>query len=149
VIQQIALAAFTIHALSLSASVPKPVIDRTSDAAQPALCVVEYAYTQTDPQSGQSSKNSSSALGVLVSPDGLIMAHRSEKYARDNDALAETAVDRGSYTDFRKIDFAGFHKDMDWISSFSVRGQFFTQIRVILPVREKTGGAVRSQSQTW
>lgn len=41
----------------------------------PAVCIVNYSSNVTNPGTGEISKRSTRALGVLVSPDGLVMAH--------------------------------------------------------------------------
>ena len=43
------------------------------DDLAPGLCLVSYNYEVTNPATGQTARNSSHALGVLVSSDGLIM----------------------------------------------------------------------------
>lgn len=55
----------------LSASFVQSAYDRVT----PAVCVVKYASEITNPNSGRTSRRNTRALGLLVSPSGLVMAH--------------------------------------------------------------------------
>lgn len=51
------------------------LIERKFAAIKPAMCVLEYSLEITNPRSGEVSRRQTHALGLLVSPDGLIMTH--------------------------------------------------------------------------
>ena len=51
------------------------VLDNAYKTITPATVLLEYSLEITDPNSGQISKQDASALGVLASPDGLILTH--------------------------------------------------------------------------
>jgi serine protease Do len=48
-------------------------VQRAFQNVAPSLCHVTYAYEITNPNTGRTQRNNSSALGVIVSPDGLVM----------------------------------------------------------------------------
>lgn len=50
-------------------------LEQAYDRITPAMCLVQYTSEVTNPQTGQVNKRDSSAVGVLVSPDGLVMVH--------------------------------------------------------------------------
>ncbi len=52
----------------------QPTIERAYDALAPAVCIVKYTSDVSNPNTGESSKRDASVLGLLVSPDGLVMA---------------------------------------------------------------------------
>lgn len=58
-------------AQELPASLAKSAFDRVS----PAVCVVNYSSEVTNPSNGRKSRRNTRALGLLVSPTGLVMAH--------------------------------------------------------------------------
>ena len=45
------------------------------DQVSPAVCIVDYSSNVTNPSTGEVSKRSTKALGLLVSAKGLVMAH--------------------------------------------------------------------------
>ena len=49
-------------------------INRAYQKVAPAICVVNYSYEATNRSSGRVTKRNSTILGVIVSPDGLVMA---------------------------------------------------------------------------
>lgn len=54
---------------------PSSVVQSVYDRVVPALCLVSYTSEITNPVSGQTSQRYIRALGVIVSPDGLVLAH--------------------------------------------------------------------------
>jgi len=69
---------FALSALVAQAAAPglsQEMLERAYDQVTPAMCLVRYSSEVTNPNNGQVSKRDSSALGLLVSPDGLVMAH--------------------------------------------------------------------------
>lgn len=56
-------------------ALPASLIEDTYARVSPAVCIVSYSSDITNPGTGQSSKRNTRALGLLVSPDGLVMAH--------------------------------------------------------------------------
>ena len=55
--------------------ISQEVIRKGKEALGPAICVLSYSSEITNPSSGETTKRKRHALGVLVSEDGLIMAH--------------------------------------------------------------------------
>lgn len=51
------------------------VIQDAYSRIAPAVCVVNYSSNITNPSSGEVSKRNTRALGLIVSPEGLVMAH--------------------------------------------------------------------------
>ena len=49
-------------------------IARAYNEFTPAICLVTYSAEVTNPNSGETSKRDSSALGLVVAPSGLVMA---------------------------------------------------------------------------
>jgi serine protease Do len=49
-------------------------IQRAYEKVRPALCLLNYTVEITNPNSGEVSSREASGLGVMVSPDGLVMA---------------------------------------------------------------------------
>ncbi len=66
-----ALTTQTAAAPGLSQAVLKGAYEQVT----PAMCLVRYSSEITNPASGQVSRRDSSAVGLLVSADGLVMAH--------------------------------------------------------------------------
>lgn len=50
-------------------------IQNARDAITPAVCILNYSSEVTNASSGETSKRAGHALGLIVSPDGLIIAH--------------------------------------------------------------------------
>jgi serine protease Do len=50
------------------------LISETYDRIEPALCLLEYSVEITNPNSGEVSVREANGLGVVVSPDGLVMS---------------------------------------------------------------------------
>lgn len=50
-------------------------VERQYDAVVPGVCLLEFSSEVTNQATGEVSKRDTRALGVLVSPDGLVMAH--------------------------------------------------------------------------
>lgn len=71
----IALAAIAAHPVALAQEMPASFVRSAYDAVAPAVCVVKYASEITNPQTGRTSRRNTRALGLLVSKDGLVMAH--------------------------------------------------------------------------
>jgi S1-C subfamily serine protease len=65
------LAQTVAYGQELSASFVQSAYDRVT----PAVCVVKYASEITNPNTGRTSRRNTRALGLLVSPTGLVMAH--------------------------------------------------------------------------
>ena len=66
----------TVAVLAQTASdgFSQTAIARAYNELTPAICIVSYSAEITNPSSGETSKRDSSALGLVVSPTGLIMA---------------------------------------------------------------------------
>ncbi len=54
---------------------PQTIVAKTYAQVTPAICLITYSADLTNPQSGQVEKRDSRALGLIVSRDGLVMAH--------------------------------------------------------------------------
>lgn len=68
------LVGLLVGAVTYAAESFSPTLfDKAKRDLAPAMCLVSYSYEVTDPQSGNTTKNNSNALGVLVSSDGLVM----------------------------------------------------------------------------
>ena len=52
----------------------QPLIARMYDELSPAVCLVSYSSEITNPTTGDTTKRDNSALGLIVSPGGLVMA---------------------------------------------------------------------------
>ena len=65
------LAQTVAYSQEVSASAIKAAYDRVT----PAVCVVKYASEITNPNSGRTSRRNTRALGLIVTPGGLVMAH--------------------------------------------------------------------------
>jgi len=50
-------------------------IARQFDAITPALCLMEYSLEVTNQRSGETNRREAQSLGVMVSPDGLLIGH--------------------------------------------------------------------------
>jgi len=50
-------------------------VSRNFDAVEPAVCLVSYSSEVRNPSSGESSRRNTRALGLVVSPEGLVIAH--------------------------------------------------------------------------
>jgi serine protease Do len=50
-------------------------VSRNFDAVEPAVCLVSYSAEVRNPSSGESSRRNTRALGLVVSPNGLVMTH--------------------------------------------------------------------------
>lgn len=50
-------------------------IQQTYDGLTPAMCIIRYSMEITNPNSGEVSRRSGHALGLMVSADGLVLAH--------------------------------------------------------------------------
>lgn len=61
--------------VAVADSISQEVISKTKDALSPAICLLSYSSEVTNPSSGETSKRKRNSLGILVSKDGLIMAH--------------------------------------------------------------------------
>ena len=61
-------------AIPSSDSFNKGLIQRAFGELSPAICVVNYTQEVTNPNSGEISKRDNSAIGLIVSPEGLVMA---------------------------------------------------------------------------
>ena len=61
-------------AIPVSDSFSKSTIQRVFGELTPAVCVVNYTQEVTNPNSGETSKRDNSAIGLIVSADGLVMA---------------------------------------------------------------------------
>ena len=55
--------------------ISQEVIRKSKNALGPAVCLLSYSSEITNPSSGETNKRKRNSLGVLVSDDGLIMAH--------------------------------------------------------------------------
>lgn len=53
----------------------KTLIQQQYDRITPSLCLLKYTIEITNPNTGQVSQREANALGVVVSPDGLVLAH--------------------------------------------------------------------------
>ncbi|MBI5094073.1 MAG: PDZ domain-containing protein [Candidatus Hydrogenedentes bacterium] len=56
------------------APITPAVVAQQYDRIVPAICVITYSYEMTNPGSGEKSKNTNTALGLIVSSNGLVMA---------------------------------------------------------------------------
>ena len=56
-------------------SISQETIRKGKDKLGPAVCLLSYSSEVTNPSSGETTKRKRNSLGVLVSEDGLIMAH--------------------------------------------------------------------------
>ena len=56
-------------------SISQEIISECKKIHSPAICLLSYSSEVTHPGSGESTKRKRNSLGVLVSADGLIMAH--------------------------------------------------------------------------
>lgn len=72
-----------IAAGGVGASDPAPLatIQQAYQEIAPALCLVSFSSEITNPASGQTSRRETQALGVMVSPDGLVLTHGHMKIA--------------------------------------------------------------------
>lgn len=61
--------------LSGFADVAPGVIRQAYDRIDPALCLVEFSVEITNPGSGERNKQDRNALGVVVTPGGMVMTH--------------------------------------------------------------------------
>jgi len=71
----VVLAGLLTQTVALSQELSASFIESAYDRVTPAVCVVKYASEITNPNTGRTSRRNTRALGLLVSPDGLIMAH--------------------------------------------------------------------------
>lgn len=53
----------------------KPLIQRQYERIAPSMCLLSYTTEITNPNTGQVSQRESNALGLIVSEDGLVLAH--------------------------------------------------------------------------
>jgi serine protease Do len=61
--------------LSVSANAIEPsVAQNVHDAVSPAMVLISYSYEMTNRNTNQTTRNNSSAVGVIVTADGLVMA---------------------------------------------------------------------------
>jgi len=70
----LALAALAAGAFA-EGPVPARIVQEAYTRLSPALCLVSYSSEITDTSSGRTYRKDSSALGVIVRPDGLIITH--------------------------------------------------------------------------
>lgn len=68
----LALAAIASSAL---AEVPAPVVRAAFEKIDPAIALVEFSVEITNPATGERNKQDRNALGLVVSPAGLVMTH--------------------------------------------------------------------------
>ncbi|MFM1918780.1 MAG: hypothetical protein RLZZ303_414 [Candidatus Hydrogenedentota bacterium] len=68
----LALAALATTAL---AEVPAPVVRAAFEKIDPAIALVEFSVEITNPATGERNKQDRNALGLVVSPTGLVMTH--------------------------------------------------------------------------
>lgn len=61
------------HVSAALGIVPAATVQRAHDRITPALCVVDYTLERTNPATGQTDRTSGSTVGIIVSPDGLVM----------------------------------------------------------------------------
>ena len=61
------------HSAGALGAVPSATVRDAHERVSPALCVVSYALERTHPATGQVDRSSGSTLGLIVSPDGLVM----------------------------------------------------------------------------
>ncbi len=100
-------AAGSTSASTISGAVLRAAYERLT----PAICLVEFSTQITAPDSGRQSKRSSSALGLLVSPDGLVMTHG--HMVRMNTTPFNISVRVGQGEDERRFDARALHKPDD------------------------------------
>ncbi len=74
-IMSVVLAGFVAHSGALAQEMPASFVQSAYDKVAPAVCVVKYASEITNPNTGRTSRRNTRALGLLVSKDGLVMAH--------------------------------------------------------------------------
>ncbi|MBX7256183.1 MAG: PDZ domain-containing protein [Candidatus Hydrogenedentes bacterium] len=68
-------AVVTLAGTAQSQALPASLVEDAYSRISPAVCIVSYSSDITNPSTGQSSKRNTRALGLLVSPDGMVMAH--------------------------------------------------------------------------
>ena len=80
-----------------AADFPAHRVSDVFDQIAPALTVVSYSYEVTNPVTGQTRSSNSRALGVLVSPEGLVLArgHVSTDTARPYNIRITVREDEG------------------------------------------------------
>lgn len=71
----LAIAAVGLVSRAGAQELTSSVIQEAFQRVAPAVCVVNYSSNITNPSSGEVSKRNTRALGLLVAPEGLVMAH--------------------------------------------------------------------------
>ncbi len=69
-------AVFTVAACAAwGQPMPASIVEDVYARISPAVCIVSYSSEITNPNTGQSSKRNTRALGLIVTADGLVLAH--------------------------------------------------------------------------
>ncbi len=69
------LAALLAQTAARAQEMQASFIQSAYDRVTPAVCIVKYSSEITNPNTGRSSRRNTRALGLIVSTDGLVMAH--------------------------------------------------------------------------
>lgn len=61
------------HAAGALGGIQAATVEQAHERVAPALCVVSYGIERTHPATGQVDRSTGSTMGLIVSPDGLVM----------------------------------------------------------------------------
>ena len=64
-----------LAAVPLDDGLTQDVIQQSFDRYSPAVCLIEYSLEITNPRTGDITNRDNTAVGLIVSPDGLVLAH--------------------------------------------------------------------------
>lgn len=67
--------AVNVPARGVEGPLPQELLADAYEKVSPAVCLLSYTAEITNQSSGQISKRNNNALGLIVSPDGLVMTH--------------------------------------------------------------------------
>ena len=92
-------------------TIPQDVVENAFEKVSPALCLLSFTAETTNPQTGQVAKRDGQALGVLVSPDGLLMTHG--RLQTENAQASDIRVKVGRDRDEKEYDVVLLKKPDD------------------------------------
>lgn len=70
-------------------------VERVHERLEPAICLVSYSAEVTNPRTGEVKKGNTRALGLLVSPDGLVLTHGHMQIENKEPFSIQVTVGRG------------------------------------------------------